>query len=104
MIQSLRTSRRLCGGGQIVPFYNWYDHLSEEGKKYGYLVNGSKSWLIVKSDLLADEEKRVFFTNGYKSKLTYYMHTIESFEDYVDLSKRRSTTYFSLVICVSSLL
>ena len=87
-----------------MPFYNWYDHLSEEGKKYGYLVNGSKSWLIVKSDLLADEEKRVFFTNGYKSKLTYYMHTIESFEDYVDLSKRRSTTYFSLVICVSSLL
>ena len=67
-----------------MPFYNWYDHLSEEGKKYGYLVNGSKSWLIVKSDLLADEEKRVFFTNGYKSKLTYYMHTIESFEDYVD--------------------
>ena len=67
-----------------MPFYNWYDHLSEKGKKYGYLVNGSKSWLIVKSDLLADEEKRVFFTNGYKSKLTYYMHTIESFEDYVD--------------------
>ena len=29
------------------------------GKKYGYLVNESKSWLIVKSDVLADEAKRV---------------------------------------------
>ena len=47
-------------GGQIVPLYNWYNHLSQEGKKYGYLVNGSKSWLIVKSDVLADEAKRVF--------------------------------------------
>ena len=40
--------------------YNWYNHLSKEGKKYGYLVNGSKSWLIVKSDVLGDEAKRVF--------------------------------------------
>ena len=103
-------------------------------------MNGSKSWLIVKSDVLADEAKRVFgdevnvttegqrhlgavigsqefkdqycrekvfgwkgelealseiarsqphaaytvFTKGYKSKFTYFMRTIESFEDYVD--------------------
>ena len=50
----------LQGGGQIVPLYNWYNHLSQEGKKCGYPVNGSKSWLIVKSDVLADEAKRVF--------------------------------------------
>ena len=43
-----------------MTLYNWYNHLSQEGKKYGYLVNGSKSWLIVKSDVLADEAKRVF--------------------------------------------
>ena len=51
--QSLRTSTSgvkqvwladdSTGGGQIVPLYNWYNHLSQEGKKYGYLVNGSKS-------------------------------------------------------------
>ena len=150
MIQSLRTSTPgvkqvwladdSAGGGQIVPLYNWYNHLSQEGKKFGYLVNGSKSWLIVKSDVLADEAKRVFgdevnvttegqrhlgavigsqefkdqycrekilrwkgelealseiarsqphaaytvFSKGYKSKFTYFMRTIESFEDYVD--------------------
>ena len=70
MIQSLRASTPgvkqvwladdSAGGRQIVPLYNWYNHLSQEGKKYGYLVNGSKSWLIVKSDVLADEAKRVF--------------------------------------------
>ena len=38
----------------------WYQHLSMEGKKYGYLVNGTKSWLIVKSQALADEAHRVF--------------------------------------------
>ena len=103
-------------------------------------MNGSKIWLIVKSDVLADEAKRVFgdevnittegqrhfgavigsqefkdqycrekvigrkgepealsgiarrqphaaytvFSKGYKSKFTYFMRTIESFEDYVD--------------------
>ena len=34
--------------------------LSKEGEKFGYLVNGSKSWLIVKSEAFADEAKRVF--------------------------------------------
>ena len=94
MIQSLRTSTPgvkqvwladdSAGGGQIVPLYNFYNHLSKEGKKYGYLANGSKSWLVDKSDVLVDEAKRVFFTNGYKSKFTDFMYTIKSFEDYVD--------------------
>ena len=50
-----------------MPLYNWYNHLSQEGKKNGYLVNRSKSWLIVKSDVLADEVKRVF---GHEVNIT----------------------------------
>ena len=124
MIQSLRTSTPCAkqvwladdsaGGGQIVPLYHWYNHLSQEGKKYGYLVNGPKSWLIVKSDVLPVLEFKdqycrekvlrwkgelealpeiarsqphaayTAFTKAYKSKFTYFMCTIESFEDYVD--------------------
>ena len=70
MIQSLRISTPgvkqvwladdSAGGGQIVPLHNWYNYLSQEGKKYGYLVNGPKGWLIVKSDVLAAEAKKVF--------------------------------------------
>ena len=76
MNQSLKTStpgvkqvwlaNDSAGSGQIVPLYNWYDHLSQEGKKYDYLVNGSNSWLIVKSDVLADEAKRVFTIEGQR--------------------------------------
>ena len=43
-----------------MQMHDWYNHLSREGKKYGYPVNGSKSWLIVKSDVLVDEAKKVF--------------------------------------------
>ena len=35
-------------------------YINNINQKYGYLVNGSKSWLIVKSDVLADEANRVF--------------------------------------------
>ena len=129
-----------AGGGRAEDLYRWYKYLCEEGKKYGYLVNESKSWLIVKMQELADEAERVIpdkvnitmegkrhlravtgskeykgqycaekvqvwkgeisalagiaksqphaaylvFTKGYKSKFTYCMGTIESFEEYVD--------------------
>ena len=35
-------------------------YINNIDQKYGYLVNGSKNWPIVKSDVLADEAKRVF--------------------------------------------
>ena len=70
MIQSLRAltpevkqvwlADDSAGGGRIAPLYSWYKHLCQEGKKFGYLVNGSKSWLIVKSQKQADEAERLF--------------------------------------------
>lgn len=67
MIQSLRLrvpevwlADDSAGGGRIEDLFRWYKYLCEEGKKYGYLVNGSKSWLIVKSQELAAEAERVF--------------------------------------------
>ena len=109
-------------------------------EKSGYIVNGAKSWLIVKNSELAESAKKVFddevnitlegrrhlgavieskefknqycqekvekwlremeslteisnsqphaayvaFTKGFKSKFTYYLRTIKSFEEYVD--------------------
>ena len=47
-----------------MQLYNWYKHLSKEGQQFGYFVNGSKSWLIVKSGELAKEAKRVFGEEG----------------------------------------
>ena len=49
-----------AGCGTIANLYHWYKHLSPEGRKYWYLVNGKKSWLILKSHELAIEENTVF--------------------------------------------
>ena len=129
-----------AGGGSIESLYQWYKSLCEEGKNFGYIVNGAKSCLIVKNSELAESAKKLFgdevnitlegrrhlgvvigskefknqycqekvdkwlremeslteisksqphaayvaFTKGFKSKFTYYLRTIESFEEYVD--------------------
>ncbi|CAH3137553.1 unnamed protein product [Porites lobata] len=47
-------------GGSIEVLYQWYKSLCEEGRKFGYIVNGAKSWLIVKTSELAESAKKVF--------------------------------------------
>ena len=37
-----------------------HESLCEEGRKFGYIVNGAKSWLIVKNSELAESAKKVF--------------------------------------------
>ena len=32
-----------AGGGSIESLYQWYKSLCEEGRKFGYIVNGAKS-------------------------------------------------------------
>ena len=49
-----------AGGGSIESLYKWYKSLCEEGRKFGYIVNGAKSWLIVKNSELAKSAKKVF--------------------------------------------
>ena len=56
-----------AGGETISSLYSWYDFLCKQGMKYGYHVNGSKSWLIVKSQRLASEAERMF---GSKVNIT----------------------------------
>lgn len=150
MINNLRThlpdvkqvwfANDAAGAGRIQSLHDWYKLLSKEGIKYGYHVNGSKSWLILKTQELSSEAEHVFgdevnitaegkrhlgavigtktykdeycnekvnqwreelehlseiaksqphaaytvFTKAYKSKFTFCMRTIESFEDYTD--------------------
>jgi hypothetical protein len=92
--------------GKVESLYNWYKHLNLEGKKFGFLVNGSKSWQKVKSQEKNVKKKSRFgktklkpllklqsgshmqpyitFSEGYRSKLTFFVPTIESFEVYVE--------------------
>ena len=129
-----------AGAGTIASLFSWFKCIVKEGQKYGYIVNGSKSWLITKSESLANEAKLIFredvnitcegkrhlgavigskifkdtfceekianwraeletlaeiaknqpqsayvaFTKGFKNKFTYFMRTIDSFEDYMN--------------------
>ena len=128
-----------AGGGSISSLHSWFLQLSSEGVKFGYFVNGLKSWLIVKKAEKMNEAKRIFgktvqitqdgkrhlgavigsqeykdlycqnmvdgwmgeleklteiaksqphaayiaLTKAYKSKFTYFMRTIDGFEEYV---------------------
>ena len=49
-----------AGGGRLVNLYSWYKYLEEEGNKFGYLVNGLKCWLIVKSQEFVEEAEQIF--------------------------------------------
>ena len=127
-----------AGACKIQSLFLWYQTLNTEGKKYGYFVSGSKSWLILKSSNLFEEAQTVFsdcvnitidgkrhigavigsvnykkeycdelvqnwasqlkvlceiaksqpqaaysaFTKGFRSKFTYFLRTIENFEDF----------------------
>jgi len=48
-----------AGAGKVADILAWYDKLVECGKKWGYLVNGSKSWLITKPG--KEEEAKALF-------------------------------------------
>ena len=49
-----------AGSGRVDSLYQWYMHLCKEGVKYGYHVDGGKSWLIAKNSELAENAKTVF--------------------------------------------
>jgi len=37
-------------GGELYPLLNWWNKLNETGHLYGYFVNPTKTWLIVKEE------------------------------------------------------
>lgn len=125
--------------GSIEDLHRWYCSLDNAGKQHGYFVNGSKSWLIVKTQEMAEKAKGIFgetvnittegkrhlgavigsanfkreyceskvntwikelttlcefaetqpqaayaaYTKGYKSKFTFFLRTIENFDEYL---------------------
>ena len=51
-----------AGGGSIESFYQCRESLSEEGRKFGYIVKGAKKLVNrqVKNSELAESAKKVF--------------------------------------------
>ena len=50
----------ITGAGKLEDLKVWWDSLTGEGAKFGYYVNESKSWLIVKDEQQMNRAKEIF--------------------------------------------
>ena len=48
-----------AGSNKVTSLRNWWNALEEQGPKYGYFVNGEKTWLVAREENL-DDAKKVF--------------------------------------------
>ena len=46
--------------GNVEGLKVWFDKLTDMGEKYGYLVNESKTWIVLKNESLVEKAKEVF--------------------------------------------
>lgn len=58
-----------AAGGGLSNLREWWDKIVEMGPIYGYFVNPSKTWLVVKEDLY-DEAQRLFQDTDIKITMT----------------------------------
>ena len=77
-----------CGVGTLDGLKIWFDILTELGKKFGYFVNDSKTWIILKNEDLLEKAKVIFkdtevkFTTKGKRYLGSFVGTGISQEEY----------------------
>ena len=56
----------ISGAGSLDDLIIWWKNVISEGKKFGYLVNEKKSWLILKDHGNLQEGQRLFSNTGIK--------------------------------------
>ena len=56
----------ITGAGKILDLRIWWDTVISEGKKFGYYVNQSKTWLIIKNPNSFDHAQNIFKDAGIK--------------------------------------
>ena len=56
----------IAGGAKLNNLFNWWVAVLEEGPKFGYYVNESKSWLILKNKELLPQAEELFINSEIK--------------------------------------
>ena len=56
----------ITGAGKILDLRIWWDTVISEGKTFGYYVNLSKTWLIIKNTNSLDHAHNIFKDTGIK--------------------------------------
>ena len=59
---------------ELLPSKEWWDQIKDFGPKYCYFPNASRTWLICKSEKIANEAKRVFESTGVNIIQTTQKH------------------------------
>ena len=54
------------GAGSLKNLKTWWDSVTCEGRKYGYFVKPSKSWLIIKNETKLEEAETIFQNSPIK--------------------------------------
>ena len=65
-VKNVSLADDITGAGKISDIKVWWNLLITEGKKYGYVVNEHKSWLIAKDSELLELSKTVFCDSAIK--------------------------------------
>ena len=65
-VQQVCLADDVSGAGSLDNLIIWWKIFISEGKKFGYLVNEKKSWLILKDHLKLQEAQRLFSNTGIK--------------------------------------
>ena len=60
MVKQIWLADDASAAGKISVLKEWYDVLIEEGRKFGYYVNQSKSWIILKNETLKVKADEIF--------------------------------------------
>ena len=72
-IKQLWFANDASAGGRLHLLWTWWDRLADLGPAYGYHVNSSKTWLVVKADYLSEAE-RIFDGSGVHVTCTGKRH------------------------------
>ena len=56
----------ITDAGRILDLRIWWDTIISEGKKFGYYVSESKSWLIIQNPNHFDHAQNIFKDTGIK--------------------------------------
>ena len=59
-VKNVSLADDITGAGKLTYLKTWWEMVISEGRKYGYNVNESKSWLITKNPGLLQEAKNLF--------------------------------------------
>ena len=88
-VKNVALADDITGAGNLIELKFWWEKVISEGKKYGYFVNESKSWLILKDNNQLEDAKLIFqdtaikFTTEGKRHLGAAIGSEEFREQYV---------------------